>query len=213
MTLSTNIYVLGKIDGHDLHSWIHTNLFRLSPDYPVDYTETTAGQEYVSERSKKKYIARENQLSNSPGQGFPAWLIMEWTDDAREYDNGFSEEELKDTDDEDVQWTLETRRAIGSPYYARLNFDTAYGYNRNGMGCTELHASYIVLLYREYFEPRGIDIIWQDEYRGTYHKNLSEEGMRNFLGAGDQAMDWFYNKVSPIIQAEAAAAGGTVEWS
>lgn len=198
MTLSTDIYILGKIDGHDLHRWIHANLFGLSPDHPVSFSEEVEGQEYENSW-RGRYIARENQLSNSPGQGFPAWLIMEWTDDAREYDNGFSEEELKDTDDEDVQWTLETRRAIGSPYYAHLDFDTAYGYNRNGMGCTELHASYIVRLYREYFEPRGIDIIWQDEYRGTYHKNLSEEGMREFLGAGDEAMDWFYKKVVPML--------------
>lgn len=198
MTLSTDIYILGKIDGHHLHRWIHTNLFDLSPDHPVAFSETVAGQEYETPWHGK-YIARENQLSNAPGQGFPAWLIMEWTDEAREYDNGFTEEELNDPDDEDVQWTLETRKALGSPYYAHLNFDTAYGYKRNGVGCTELHASYIVRLYREYFEPRGIDIIWRDEYRGTYHKNLSAEGLLEFLGAGDEATDWFYNRVSPAV--------------
>lgn len=199
MTLSTDIYVLGKIDGHHLHRWIHTNLFGLAPDHPVVFSEKVEGQEYVSKWSGKKSIARESQLSNTPGQGFPAWLIMEWTDEAREYDNGFTEEELNDPDNGQAEWVLETRKAIGSPYYAHLNFDTAYGYREGGMGCTELHASYIVRLYREYFEPRGIDIIWRDEYRGTYHKNLSEEGMREFLGAGDEAMDWFYNKVVPML--------------
>lgn len=196
MTLSTDIYVLGKIDGHDLHRWIHVNLFNLDPDHPVSYKEEVEGQTYTSEW-RGTYVARENELANAPGQGFPAWLILNWTDEAREFDNGV--ENIEELGEDDREWTLKVREAIGSPYFAHLNFDTAYGYRQDGMGCTELHASYIVRLYREYFEPRGIEIVWEDEYRGTYHRNLDSLGMKQFLGAGDEAMEWFANIV-PVLQ-------------
>jgi hypothetical protein len=211
MTLSTNIYILGKIDGPDLHSWVNKNLLKVT-DPKV--TSFAAGEQYFYGWDKDQtmpQMAHNHGLHNVLGQGFDAIFELDWWDEPTTYDSWVTSDE--DEDDEDVKYAREKQEQIGSSYWAQINFDTAYGFNRDGMGCTELHASYIVRLYREYFEPRGIEIVWQDEYRGTLHRNLSEDGMREFLGAGDKAMDWFFNQVSPIIQAEVAAEGGTIEWS
>lgn len=181
MTLSTNIYILGPVDGPDLHAWVNENILRVKN--PI-----------VTEGHRDDY----HYLHNAIGQGFDAIFELDWWDTPQLMTDGLTDKD----DPDDVEYYTKKQEAIGAPYYAHIDFDTAYGYSKNGMGCTELHASWIVRLYREYFEPRGLEIAWQDEYSGKVWRNLSEEGMTDFLGGGDAAMNWFTSVVRPAITEE-----------
>jgi hypothetical protein len=190
MTLSTDIYILDPIpDPEDLWRWVNINLLK-------------------KDAQEVRTTRREGQIHNAPMQGLDAWFMLDWSEAPQRYDDDVDDS----WDEEDAEWYRGKQEKIGSPYYGRINFDTSYGFNRDGMGCTELHALYIVRLYREYFEPRGINIAWQDEYRGDVWRNLSEEGMVKFLGAGDSAMEWFTDLVKPSLEKVAKETGYEIEW-
>lgn len=181
MTLNTYIYIQGPIDGEDLHRWVCENLFQV-PDYSkVRRSRKVKGQTYLDWRNEP-YTADLDEMNNEPSQGLPAWLFLSWSDTPMDKDEG------------------EPYEPEGE-YYALLSFDTAYSYHdpETGFGCTELHASYIIRLYDEYLKPRGIDLIWQDEYTGKLYKNLDPEGLQDFLGGGEAATDWFNNTLLPNL--------------
>lgn len=84
-----------------------------------------------------------------------------------------------------------------------VSWDTAYGYSCNGMGCSELHALALIELDR--IMPWQI-VAWNNEYSGEWHEvgpggmMDQEDNIAEFLGSGDQAMDWFKNQVLPVFE-------------
>lgn len=180
MTLSTNILVMAPVDVTDLHSWINTNL--LNAPSAVFSTDPHGFRNQMGQ-------GLDALLHVSHNNGEP-WPLLEVPDTS-----GMSEE-----DAEDATWEIEyDNRKAGA--YADIDFDTAYGYSKDGMGCTELHALYIVRLAREYFEPRNLSFKWRNEYSGEWYEGLDRDGMQKFLGSGDEAMNWFTNIAEPAIQA------------
>lgn len=188
MTLSTYVAFTSPVDPRELHDWVNRELLGAT-DPRVEVDETSIG--------------------NAPGQGFDAWAITK-------HNNGKPIVWLERVDvatatrpswyDNDQEWfaALEDEERWYSKYpsntYAYVDFDTAYGYRENGMNCTMLHASYIVRLFKEFAEPRGIDIYWRNEYTGEWYKNLDAAGLEDFLGGGDAAMEWFNTSVVPMMQ-------------
>lgn len=80
--------------------------------------------------------------------------------------------------------------------WAELSLDTAYGYKGpNGISCSQLHA---LLLF--YLDELGYKFLWKNEYTGEISNQL--EGIDNFIGSGESAMDWFNTVVKPFIQSE-----------
>jgi len=188
MTLSTNIRVVQKTDPAELHAWINKNLLKAPNAKFTEGGDPDAGS-----------------LNNDPGQGYSAWLSMRWDS------NGIPT--ARETYPEDYDATSTYGLDEPKNAFLNINFDTAYGYHGDlGEGCTELHSRFVIDLAKEYFEPRGLDFYWQDEYSGKWYHGLDTQGFNAFLGSGEGAMDWFNNTVVPVITAEAAAEGKGIEW-
>lgn len=104
-------------------------------------------------------------------------------------------------DDEDTDEPWQTQRACA----AEISWDTAYGYKDNGLTCTMLHVS--ALIHLRDALPEGVTMRWQNEFTGEWHDGLEEEDLKDFLGGGDSAMEWFNGAVVPYIESQ----GGTVD--
>ncbi len=86
------------------------------------------------------------QIMNEPGQGYDAWLIVEYGADSP------------------------IPAVDGAPECAiDVDFDTSYSYqNDNGGGCADLHAWFIRELGRG-LDARGLTWYWQNEFTGEWH--------------------------------------------
>lgn len=186
MTLSTYVGFIGDVDPAELHAWVNEHLLE-APHAIVD--------------------VRDDGIWNAPGQGFAAWAMTH-------HNNG----------EPVVWWTPETEmpdywekyggrsaweadQVRERAYYAKypqdvtayVDFDTAYGYRGdNGETCDMLHALFIMRLMDEFAEPRGLKVVWQNEYTGEWFP--APEGLQKFLGNGDKAQEWFTSVVQPMLR-------------
>lgn len=179
MTLSTNVGFRGNVDAADLHRWVNENLLK-APDAHLKVEGPNKWTEW-------------HQISNAPGQGFSAWVITT-------HNNGdllvYLPEDTSDWDEDDIAY----HATYPTGMTAVVDFDTTYGYTGPlGEGCTELHAMFIARLYHEYALPRGLEIVWQNEYSGAWNEGL--EGFSDFFDGGDDARTWFKELVVPYFNA------------
>lgn len=174
MTLSTYLYVHGKIDLAKLHEKAQSLVTPGRPLASVSFTVEPADHAYWP-----------GSIVNSPGQGFDAWLMV----------HGPGGPENGGEEDEDG-WTDKT-----PVYDAKVNWDTAYGYTSSeGCGCAVLHAKYIVDLGTWLLE-RGLDFSWKNEFTGEVHSRF--DGLEQFIEGGDAARAWFNDVARPAIMAHA----------
>jgi hypothetical protein len=210
MTLSTDIHILDKIeDPEGLHAWVNREL--LKAENPIFTRKDLRKGEPIYENHPDWGTVAQDQheLNNRLGQGLDAIFELTWYDEAIAPIDYF---DLDSEDEEHNTYLLGQAEQIGAPIWGTINFDTAYSYHGDfGMGCTELHAQFIIRLIKEYFEPRGMRVVWENEYAGTYHHGLDADGFNRFLGSGDSAMDWFTNTVKPAIE-KAVGNNGKVFW-
>lgn len=118
--------------------------------------------------------------SNAPGQGFPAWVSMEYKPDGSLIVS--NENDCTEMCDEEDEGDYHFHRPV---HNVKVNLDTAYGYNVDGMGCADLHATVIVGL----LEIFGEDLQWRNEFTGDIFKNL--DGIEEFISSTDKMRDWF----------------------
>jgi hypothetical protein len=199
MTLNTKVYVQGSVDWDDFHGWVNRELLK-APD--AAFTRT------------------DHSLSNRMGQGLIAIFELSWSDVPQQYVSYIlDQEDYRDEYDSDeehqvavaefaAEFADEVERArvateaIGD-YYAEFSFDTGYGYKQDGRGCSDLHGTFLVKAYREYFEPRGVDFVWKNEFTGDLYKNL--DGIETLLDGGAEATAWFENVLIPAVENNPAA--------
>lgn len=131
-------------------------------------------------------------ISTRIGQGLPGITDIDYRVDGTPL---YTEDQYEQDDDEDEP------RFVRPAGLIELSWDTAYSANYNGVGCTELHVSALIYLFEE-LQARGLTMTWKDEYRGTWHKGISQEAFAEFLGSGDNAMAWFQGTVKPAIAAK-----------
>lgn len=81
------------------------------------------------------------------------------------------------------------------PYYVKVFLDTCYGFQEEGIGnCADLYAGIIRALLLAF--PDG-DIVWYNEYAGTWHEG--DSGFEGFASDGFEAEAWFECAVKPLL--------------
>jgi len=203
MTLDTRIYVLDKVDPHEV--------FRFCRDL-IGATEqyTFSDEQDSTWRKGESFVEPANPwtISNNPGQGLPAWLMLHYRPDAP-----LRTPEQAAEHDEDIcnlperEWyDAEAGPCDGVHAWARacwltVSFDTAYGYkDERGYGCGDLHAEYVAKL-GQWLDERKVRWEWMNEFTGEIHTGYSE--LIQLASGGFEASAWFRTTVLPVIEAEA----------
>lgn len=122
MTLSTDIYLRTSRSGQEVYEKVN-DLLNI-PNGLVRYT-----------RTEKDGVVH---ISNEPGQGFSAWVIVDFSADGSN---------LVDDPDQCSSWCDEEDNYHDhSPVHnVKINLDTGYSYRgAGGIGCADLHAIVIV---------------------------------------------------------------------
>lgn len=136
------------------------------------------------------------------GQGLPGIIDATYNDDGSPLylEDAYSDEE----EDEDPYFKSPAALML-------VGWDTAYGYDQNGIGCTELHARALVHLLGM-VQAKGFTLSWKNEYTGEWHAGVRYQDIAEFVGNGGDAMNWFLGVVKPAVTAEVAAEGGQITW-
>lgn len=127
---------------------------------------------YEFENERKRWNPDIAVRRGRPGQGADAWVALSWSPDGPVGPKWFVSDE-----DDDEDWPgIDPATVI----YV-LDFDTTYGFSRDGMGCTDLHASYLARL------PGllGLDpatVFYRNEFTGKVH-DCTPDGIANLSNA------------------------------
>lgn len=153
MTLSTDIYVLDKVDPMEVFNYCNSELLHVdNPRFSDEESSWSKGT---------------RRIMNAPGQGLNAWLSV-----SASLEGGpLHPEDVWETED------LEEPYLMSPKSYLTVNFDTGYSYSDEFGGCETLHRRYIENLY-DYFAEKGIKIKWRDEFTGEIHDGL--DGLDGF---------------------------------
>jgi hypothetical protein len=196
MTLHTRVAILDPVNVHELFEWGNRNLLKLGDRVPVTYDKQdsmidckawiAAGRDYDKLDEFSQTIEDGKwTIGNELGQGFDAIFDIDYRTDGPLYPNDTfydSEEELENP-----------------ACFAMMSFDTAYGYNDDGVGCGDLHARYIVQLWHHLAE-KDVRLRWYNEFDGEWYDTLEDLDNR-LTRSGHTAVDWFNNMVKPAIAA------------
>lgn len=165
-------------------------------DKGADPREVFEVNRLIVDCPESKFDVEPGSISNHLGQGFDAWM---WVDYGDPLPRGecYCREYREDGDMESICSSCRSPEA-----YIEVNWDTAYGYRTERGGCGDLHAGYITLM-AEWCDRRGLGWRWYNEFAGTWHQTLGE--LDGFGRAWDDARDWFDNIAAPAIAADIAA--------
>ncbi|WP_143676918.1 hypothetical protein [Kitasatospora sp. GP30] len=146
-------------------------------------------------------------LSNAPGQGLPAWLMvyhrpgapLRSAEQAAEHDPSICNLPGTSWYDE------EAGPCDGSDHapacWLTVSFDTSYGYSdERGYGCGDLHAEYIARL-GQWLDAMGIRWCWENEFTGEIHTGY--EQLTGLASGAFEASAWFRTTVLPAIETHA----------
>lgn len=98
----------------------------------------------------------QGHFSNTPGQGLSA---MVWTYSAVDGPLGLYVDPKYPEDRADFPFH----------HCVRINFDTPYGYDQNGEGCSMLHQR-IIRTLAEHCDEQNVRHMWYNEFTGEYHE-------------------------------------------
>lgn len=170
MTLSTDIYLTGPVDPHEVFAFCNALMGAESPAF----TDEEPGYGLMGRRS----------IGNEPGQGFPAWLTVYYRPDGP-----LATEDVWD-EDGDYRWLAQKACTVA------INFDTSYFYNDEFGGCSDLHARYIAMLVL-WAEERGAALEWRNEYSGEYFEGT--DGLKDFSRNGKEAGAWAAEALPAVL--------------
>lgn len=189
MTLNTDVYVLDEVDPMEVFRFCQGLLAKFDDQHRPT--------------SEQRFRQNANSINNEGMQGLPAWLCL---------DHGAGKP-LRTA--EEAAAHAEDCNLPGNPYYEadsedcdgagyshrpacwlELDFDTAYGYSVNGMGCGDLHAVLVGEL-GEWLTGRGVRWLWQNEFTGEIHDDPKK--LVELVSGGFEATAWFTTSVLPAI--------------
>lgn len=181
MTLSTNVYFTTFVEPEALMDFVNEELLHAT-DPKIERTETSIGNEL--------------------GQGFDAWASIEHNKGEKFVHKPWMSDEWYAENPDDLAREIARFDEAEGKSYVRLNFDTAYGYSDNGMGCGALHASYIAKLYAYYHmfsltEKDGTVFFWRNEFTDDVFENV--DGLETLDEGGREAESWFKEMVLPAF--------------
>lgn len=192
MTLNTNIYILDRVDPHEVFNFCNR---LLGADYDVYRSEKVRTPENRIEyyESESEWIPPGAvELGNRVGQGLPALFQSIYRENAPLHtDDYFEYDDFTDDPDGEIYTYF-----VSPACYMSLSFDTPYGYRNDIGGASTLHGLYIVELYH-WLKEQGVNIKWQNEMTGVISEGLS--GLGEFFNKGDDAEDWFHKDVAPHL--------------
>lgn len=132
-------------------------------------------------------------IENELGQGLPAWLMIGYRPGAPLR----SAEQVAACDedcDPDCDGSYHDRAC-----WLDVDFDTAYGYDHDGMGCGDLHAALVARLGR-WLDARGVRWEWRNEFSGEVHGGVDRyERLADLASGGFEATAWYQTAVLPAI--------------
>lgn len=185
MTLDTRIYVLDEIDPHEVFHFCRS---------------------LIGATGQHTYTDKQGTISNNPGQGLPAWLMLYYQpgaplhtpEQAAEHDPSICNlpgRDWYDPEDGPCDGTYHSRAC-----WLDVSFDTAYGYSDDrGYGCGDLHAEYVSRL-GQWLDERGVRWEWMNEFTGEIHQGYAR--LVELASGGFEASAWFRTSVLPVIEAE-----------
>jgi hypothetical protein len=200
MTLSTNLYVLDRVDVHEL--------FRFCQELLTKYDDRTPPQTPDQQETRDELVGwREDgswRISNVLGQGLPGILDITYRPDGplRTADQAAAHAEDQDCEP-DCTGEYHPRAC-----WADVDFDTAYGYrDEAGRGCGDLHAL-LVAEVGQWLDGRGIRWEWKNEFTGEVHGGGDRYArLVDLATGGSEASAWFRSTALPAIIAHAAGGG------
>ncbi|MEU1497363.1 hypothetical protein [Streptomyces sp. NPDC005732] len=204
MTLDSRFNALDAVDPHEV--------FQFCRDLIGATDRHTFSDEQDSTWSKgESFIEPVNPwtISNNPGQGLPAWLMLHYRPDAPLRTAEQAAEHDEDCNlPENAGYIAEWGSCDGAHHrracWLTVSFDTAYGYtDERGYGCGDLHAEYIAKL-GQWLDSKGIRWEWENEFTGETHTGYSR--LIDLASGGFEATAWFKTTVLPVITAETGGA-------
>ncbi len=204
MTLSTDVYILDRVDPMEV--------FRFCQDMLTKYDDPRrlpADQMKVRHEQDTSYTGVPGvwevqpgnpwSLDNEPMQDLPAWLMTAYRpgEPLRTPEQAAEHDDCEDDCDGDHYY-----RAC----WMSVDFDTTYGYrDARGWNCGDLHAALVSEL-GAWLTSQGVHWEWRNEYTGDVH--VGPAGLHELGENGAEARNWFGGVVLPAIIAETAAGGG-----
>jgi hypothetical protein len=204
MTLDTRFFVLDEVDQQEV--------FHFCRDLIGATDRHTFSDEQDSTWSKgESFVEPTNAwtISNNPGQGLPAWLMLHYrpgtplrtAEQAAAHDEDCN---LPAGDGYVEEWGPCDGKYHRRACWLTVSFDTAYGYKDDrGFGCGDLHAEYVAKL-GQWLDSKGVRWEWENEFTGEIHTGYSE--LINLASGGFEATAWFKTTVLPAIVAETGGA-------
>lgn len=207
MTLDTRIYVLDQVDPHEVFRFCRELIGATDSNTFTDKQDSTwrKGESFVEP-------ANPWTISNNPGQGLPAWLMLYYRpeaplrtpEQAAEHDEDICNLPGQDWYDPE-EGPCDGIHPFSRACWLAVSFDTAYGYRDDrGYGCGDLHDEYVAKL-GQWLDERGVRWEWMNEFTGEIHTGYSR--LVDLASGGFEASAWFRTTVLPAIAAEVAESG------
>jgi hypothetical protein len=197
MTLSTNVYVLDPVSPHELFRFCQTLLTRF------DEAHRPWSRQECSDKPAGAWSAPGAwRIANRIGQDLPAILDITYRPDGplRTPEQAAEHDEDCDEDCSGEHY----RRAC----WLDLDFDTAYSYQVDGMGCGDLHAA-LVAEVGKFLDQRAVRWEWRNEFTGEVHGGDDRYAQLVALCSGGfEAAAWYTHTVLPAIMSGALGQGG-----
>ena len=200
MTLDTRIFILDQVDPHETFSFCR-DLLGAEPHHTFENKqESTYSAGEWTVRPDNAWI-----VSNAPGQGLPAWLMLHYRPGASLLTAEEAAEHDEDCNLPHYSGYVEEWGPCDGTYHPRacwlkVSFDTSYGYrDKQGYGCGDLHAEYVAKL-GQWLDAKGVRWEWENEFTGEVHSGYSR--LVDLASGGFEASAWFRTSVLPVIEAE-----------
>lgn len=207
MTLSTNLYVLDKVDVPELFRFCQTLLTKYD-DRPVPQKPE---EQRWSDNKDAYTIDGAKRISNQLGQGLPAILDITYRPDGPLTSPGQAEQCTSDCEPSDAD-DPDGYHSHPHACWADIDFDTTYGYrDRAGRGCGDLHAL-LVAEVGNWLDERGVRWEWRNEFSGEVHGGDERYArLVDLARGGFDAMAWMRTTVLPAIAAGLIVDHGPVK--
>jgi hypothetical protein len=166
MTLNTRIWLHGPIHGRAAFNRALSAIM-----CAVDRVDEIASAQI--RESSPNPLGGYSSIHTVIGQGLPGIVDCDYREDG----SPLATEDVY-SDDEDDVYEDGTRWIDQRKCQAELSWDTAYGYQENGLSCSMLHAKALILLYESL--PDDVTLTWQNEYTGDIFDGL--DGLDSLLG-------------------------------